>query len=435
MEQELSIAGLDSSTSVRLAEFLSWNVGQDVRIMFSDVSCCPHLVAPVFALIDAYRTRGMKIAVVAPERSAVARALLGSEDERPFGKVYRFNTTDEYLRIFNRVQTEVLKLPNVGKGFRVAFEWCISEVMDNVIQHAGANGGYFMVQYLPKERLLKTAVFDFGIGICAALKGSRFSPSNAEDAIRLAVEPNVTSGNGQGNGLFGLREIVKQSRNGRLQITSGGAKYVLTTGAGGRAEPSVGPADALPGFAGTTLVDFQVVLDDSLSIDRVFDDALPTTDLWLEDHELDEATVAVRVLEIVPGTVSRDFGREMRQTVENLIDNEHRRVIVDFSGVDMCSSAFVDEFIGKLLVKYQFVNFSRMIGFHALGGLPALLINHSIKQRLSEEGAAQGAIAMDSTGGHDMGSTGPAVPQSLNGEIPAQDVRADGQPVIVDALP
>lgn len=433
MEQELLIEELDSSTSIRLAKFLLANAGRNARITFSDVLCCPHLIVPVFALIDAYRMRGMKIVVDALERSTVARALLGSGDERPFGKVYRFDTTDEYMGIFDRVQKEVLKLPNVGKGFRIAFEWCISEVMDNVIQHSGANAGYFMVQYLPKERLLKTSVFDLGRGICAALKASKFSPDNAEDAIRLAVEPNVTSGNGQGNGLFGLREIVKQSRNGRLQITSGGAKYVLTTEA--RMEPFVGPADTLPGFAGTTLVDFQVVLDDSLSIDRVFDDALPTTDLWLEDHELDEATVAVRVLEIVHGTVSREFGREMRQAVENLIDNERRRVVVDFSGVDMCSSAFVDEFIGKLLIKYQFVNFSRMIGFRSLGGLPALLINHSIKQRLSEEDPEEEAIAMDSTGAHDMGPTGPAVPRSSNGTAAASDVQVDGRSFIVDALP
>lgn len=432
MDQAFLITELNSSTSARLAEFLLANMGRAVRVAFSDVLCCPHLITPVFALVDAYRMRGMKIDIVAPVRSAVARALLESGDDRPFGKIYRFGTTDEYLAIFSRIQKEVLKLPNVGKGFRVAFEWCISEVMDNVIQHSGANVGYFMVQYVPNERLLKTSVFDLGMGICATLRESRFSPANAEDAVRLAVEPNVTSGNGQGNGLFGLREIVKQSRNGRLQITSGGAKYVLTTGA--QAKPFIGPADALPGFAGTTLVDFQVVLDDSLSIDRVFDDALPTTDLWLEDHELAEATVSVRVLEIVPGTVSREFGREIRQAVENLIDNEHKRVVVDFSGVDMCSSAFVDEFIGKLLVKYQFVNFSRMIGFRSLGGLSALLINHSIKQRLSEE-EPTGPSVMDSTGTHDMGQMGLAVPQSLKGAGLSPEVRVDGQPVVVDALP
>lgn len=125
MEQELLIEELDSSTSIRLAKFLLANADRNARITFSDVLCCPHLIVPVFALIDAYRMRGMKIVVDAPERSAVARALLGSGDERPFGKVYRFDTTDEYMGIFDRVQKEVLKLPNVGKGVRIAFEWCI----------------------------------------------------------------------------------------------------------------------------------------------------------------------------------------------------------------------------------------------------------------------------------------------------------------------
>lgn len=430
MKGTLSIEKLDSLTAARVASFLRESVGKEVVIEFRDVLCCPHYVVPVFALIDAYRAKGGGVELRVPSLSAIGRALSGEEDDCVFGRVCRFASMNEYLDIFKKVGIGVLKLPNIGKGFKVAFDWCISEIMDNVIQHSGVKRGYFMVQYVPSERLLKTCVFDLGKGICASLKGSKFSTEDAEEAIRRAIEPNVTSGNGQGNGLYGLREIVKQSRNGRLQITSAGARYTLSAGA--QQTETTGRTDKLPGFPGTTSVDFQVVLDDSLSIDSVFNDAMPAVDLWLDDHELDESTISLKVLEIVPGTISREFGREIRHVVENLIDNEHKRVVVDFGGVDMCSSAFVDEFVGKLLVKYQFVNFSRMIRLQSLEGLPAMLINHSIKQRLSEEPLLT-PEARDSTGAVNMGPTGP-VPV-----LDAADSEADGstekKPTVVEAMP
>ena len=430
MKETLSIEKLDSLTVVCVADFLRENIGKDVVIEFRDVLCCPHYVAPIFALIDTYRMKGGDVELRVPSLSAIGRALSDGKDECIFGKVCRFASMDEYLDIFKSVQMAVLKLPNIGKGFKVAFGWCISEVIDNVIQHSGARCGYFMVQYVPSERLLKTCVFDLGKGIRASLRGSKFSTESAEEAIRRAVEPNVTNGNGQGNGLYGLREIVKQSSNGRLQITSAGAKYTLLEGA--QQNETMERTNELLGFPGTTSVDFQVVLDDSLSIDSVFNDAMPSMDLWLDDHELDESTISLKVLEIVHGTISREFGREIRHVVENLIDNEHKRVVVDFGGVDMCSSAFVDEFVGKLLVKYQFVNFSRMIRLQSLEGLPAMLINHSIKQRLSEEPLSAPEVK-DSTGALNVGPTGPVpVLDATNSEA---DDNMEKKPTVVEAMP
>lgn len=109
------------------------------------------------------------------------------------------------------------------------------------------------------------------------------------------------------------------------------------------------------------------------------------------ESEGEDNVVRLSVLEIVKGTVSRDFGREMRNVVENIIENEHKRVIIDFAGVEMCSSAFVDELIGKLLEKYQFVKFMNLINLVGISGLNALLIDHSIRQRL---GAAHGEESM-----------------------------------------
>lgn len=429
MKETLLIEKIDSLTAVNVANFLHKCNGNDVVIEFCDESCCPHYIVPIFALLDMYREKGGIVELRVPSFSAIARAMLGEKNDCILGKVCRFSSMDEYLDIFTKVQMEVLKLPDIAKGFKVSFGWCISEIMDNVIQHSGVGIGYIMVQYVSDERLLKTCVFDLGKGICASLRGSKFSTEDAEESIKRAIEPNVTSGNGQGNGLYGLREIVKQSKNGRLQITSSGAKYTLLAGA--QQKETTERVKELPGFPGTTAVDFQVVLDDPLSIDSVFNDAMPSVDIWLEDHELDESTISLKVLEIVPGTISREYGREIRHVVENLIDNEHKHVVVDFDGVDMCSSAFVDEFVGKLLVKYQFVNFSRMIRLQSLKGLPAMLINHSIKQRLSEESLSTPEVK-DSTGSVNMGQTGPM--PVLNAANLEADDNIEKKPTVVEKM-
>ena len=372
---------LNKSSVVALAEMLK-SAGGDISICFEDVICCPHYVVPAFALIDYYRSLGRRIDVFFPEHSTIESCFKNGSLERPFGSVWRFDNQDVLLELFDATQKAIMKLPNVGKGFKTAFGWCLSEVMDNVLQHSQEKSGlssvgYLMIQYVHDERLLKCCVFDLGIGLYESFLGTKYNLQTPADAVGLAVMPNVTSGNGQGNGLYGLKEIVKQSDNGRLEIRSAGAKYLLENG-----EERVEIAWRIPGFSGTTSVDFQIYFENEFSIDTVFPDRAAGVDLWMENHEVADNVVRLSVLEIVKGTVSRDFGREMRNVVENIIENEHKRVIIDFAGVEMCSSAFVDELIGKLLEKYQFVKFMNLIDLVGVSGLNALLIDHSIRQRL-----------------------------------------------------
>lgn len=381
MMKRYNVNILHKSSVVALAEMLE-SEGEDISICFEDVICCPHYVVPAFALIDYYRSLGRRIDVFFPEHSTIEYCFKNGSLERPFGSVWRFDNQDVLLELFDATQKAIMKLPNVGKGFKTAFGWCLSEVMDNVLQHSQEKSGlssvgYLMIQYVHDERLLKCCVFDLGIGLYESFLGTKYNPQTPADAVGLAVMPNVTSGNGQGNGLYGLKEIVKQSDNGRLEIRSAGAKYLLENG-----EERVEIAWRVPGFSGTTSVDFQIYFENEFSIDTVFPDRATGVDLWMENHEVADNVVRLSVLEIVKGTVSRDFGREMRNVVENIIENEHKRVIIDFAGVEMCSSAFVDELIGKLLEKYQFVKFMNLIDLVGVSGLNALLIDHSIRQRL-----------------------------------------------------
>ena len=70
--------------------------------------------------------------------------------------------------------------------------------------------------------------------------------------------------------------------------------------------------------------------------------------------------------------------------MENTIENDGKAVTLDFDGVTFCSSAFIDELVGKLLVRYGFLGFTQKVCLVNVKGLSAQLVNHSIAQRLKE---------------------------------------------------
>jgi hypothetical protein len=140
---------------------------------------------------------------------------------------------------------------------------------------------------------------------------------------------------------------------------------------------------SIAGYDGTTTIDFQMKCDGELSFADVFPEAAGLTDFWAENRESSDGRVVVKISEVVNNCGSRSAGREMRTLVENLIEADGRRVVIDFCGMENCSSGFVDELLGKLLEKYGFVAFSQLVSFINVQGIVALLINHSIAQRMA----------------------------------------------------
>src|SRR5699024_9213208 len=104
---------------------------------------------------------------------------------------------------------------------------------------------------------LSVCIFDSGIGIYNSLKTTKHHPLTPLDAITLALQEKVTRDEriGQGNGLWGLSELISYSR-GSLEISSNGAVFfrdnnnkikTITSG-----HLNLGKEN------GTTLIDFQL---------------------------------------------------------------------------------------------------------------------------------------------------------------------------------
>ena len=382
----IKIIKLDSSRVRSLENELeeARTSGEAVRVELPVLDCCPNVVVPLVAIVDRYSHFGV-IQEVAGLDSLDATVLERSKC-RSFGRVWRF--TDDVMQglVVSAYENELMSIPTLGRGFRVSFTWCINEIMDNVLTHSAPGGGpcgYVMVQYDQKHSLLKACVFDFGIGLLSSFGGSaKYNPQTSAEAIDLAVRAGVTSGKGQGNGLWGLHELIGQSvSGGRLLIKTGNGEYLYDKNQG--IESSRECQQLVAGVPGGALVDFQLACGDPLSIDAVFPSTCRTADVWLENRENENGTVRIEVSKQARSTGSRGAGRDLRTIVENVLDVDQKDVVLDFVGVETCGSAFIDELVGKLIEKYGLVAFSQHVRIVNLRGIGERLLNHSLAQRLA----------------------------------------------------
>lgn len=168
-----------------------------------------------------------------------------------------------------------------------------------------------------------------------------------EDAITMAIQKGVTSGNGRGNGLWILERIVAENE-GSLEITSSGARFSLIA-ADKDGLRSTAFSKASTEVPGTTLVDFQLDVHTPTSIAAALD--YEPVNLWLESHEDDtnETDAVIRLAEESKGFGTRISARQMRVMVHNLSREFSGRIVLDFRGVELISTSYADELVSKLL--------------------------------------------------------------------------------------
>ncbi|MDO5123959.1 MAG: hypothetical protein Q4D44_04755 [Eubacteriales bacterium] len=148
----------------------------------------------------------------------------------PLDKIFVFSEEKEREgQVANLVQSYINCLSRTTRcsdGVLDGLIWCINEVMDNVLVHSEAKCGFVMAQYHKKKQAFVLCVYDCGTGIFNSLKNSSHKPASEIDALTLAIQEGVGDGKGQGNGLYGLYEIVKNN-GGRLVISSGKSTLML----------------------------------------------------------------------------------------------------------------------------------------------------------------------------------------------------------------
>lgn len=305
-------------------------------------------------------------------------------DSNPYDKIFIFRS-DEQVNALTRAYADTLSKKHVcEEGVIDGIQWCISEIMDNVLTHSEHNYGLITAQIHPNSHHIAFCIYDVGIGIYKTLSNSKHKPASELDALSLAIQEGIGDGKGQGNGMFGLYQIVKNNK-GTLTITSGKSSLMM------KGEGEIQKFNNIPYIDAShrcTTVDFQLDLNGRINMQDAFRTigGDPSFDFRIEDMlSFDDEDVHYKILEYAQGTATRQSGLFLRNDIINTYTRTHRRIILDFDGIKNASSSFIDELIAKLIIKFGIVEFMKVFQIINMNSDIRYLCNRSIYMRIHDE--------------------------------------------------
>lgn len=353
-----------------------------------DAQIFPNVAVPLSAILAYYTSQGIQFNYTKMpkfiENMNLSAPKSYTKGESILNKVWEF-TSEDVGNIVNTYIEQLSFQDNYPKGFLAATEWALYEVMDNVIQHSKVSSGYVMGQVHPTTQHIAFTVFDMGQGIFNSLKNSNHSPRNAVDAITLALQESVTRDKkiGQGNGLFGLSSLMKQG-DSRLKITSGRGYYSYMYGE----SKTYDNCPIISDEKSMTTIDFMLDYSNDVSIENalIFDGQIYTPiSLLIENMEGVDGSIRIIIKEESNGTGTRQAAMRIKNKILNILREEPKNIILDFSGVSVISSSYADELLAKLFCSLGLFQFNRLIKINGLTDEQQLILQRSVIQRIIED--------------------------------------------------
>ena len=305
-------------------------------------------------------------------------------DNNPFDKIFLFRT-DEQVNAITQAYIDTLSRKQAcEEGVIDGIQWCISEIMDNVLTHSQNNYGLIMAVIHPKAQHIAFCIHDVGIGIYKTLSASKHKPTSESDALSLSIQEGVGDGRGQGNGMYGLYQIVKNNK-GTLTITSGRSSLML------KGTGEIQKFDNIPYINSDhrcTTVDFQLDLNRKINMQDAFRTigGDPSFDFRIDDMlSFEDEDVHYSILANAQGTATRQSGLSLRNDIVNTFRRTHRRMILNFDGVKNVSSSFIDELVAKLIIEFGILEFMKIFVIINMNEDIRYLCNRSIYMRIHDE--------------------------------------------------
>ena len=312
------------------------------------IAVYPNACLPIAAIMEHYKSNGIEFLFSIDDDCYLRNCgfidpmILSSEEisqlNNPFDKIVKYADSAQVASFTQKCVDYISHHAICEKGILESLTWCINEVMDNVLVHSKSKYGYVLAQFHEVSKHVAICVSDTGIGIYNSLKNSKHRPTKVIDSLSLAVQEGIGDGQGQGNGLFGLYQIIV-ANGGRLSLTSGPASLMLNS------KKQLQKFDNLPFVSRDrqcTIVDFQLDLNKQVDINATFASigGFDGFDIRIDNMLQDDDMLLYDVFENCEGTATRESGRLLRIDVINIIKRTGRRVRLDFSKVKMASSSF-----------------------------------------------------------------------------------------------
>jgi hypothetical protein len=348
----------------------------------------PNVCVPITGIIENVSSRGInfefyylseylkKLSIKQPLQVQDNRDLAKNAS---LDKVWRFDSADDIYMLINSFVDELSRIIVCEKGVLEGFEWSINEVLDNVLQHSGKNFGYVMGQVHPTTKHFVFCVYDTGQGIYNSLLSSIHKPQNPAEALKLAVKEGVTRDKkiGQGNGLWGLHQIVSEN-TGKLSIISGSACYNLIN----HKSTVFGNIPQLA-YDNGCIVDFQIDYSKEISISKALGGYEPVN-FKIESLEDNYGNITIELHSKESGVGTRKSGEKIRNELINVYKQSNKIITLDFENINIISSSFADELIGKLVTEFGFYGFNNIFKLRNMNANVQSIVQRSVAQRMME---------------------------------------------------
>ena len=104
--------------------------------------------------------------------------------------------------VCNEMVSKFLQNSEIELSVLQVFNYCLYEVMDNVLTHSGKSSGVLIYCFNNKSQRIEVLVADDGMGIHASLKQNAiYEDFSEEEALKNIIVDKVTDGKGMGYGL------------------------------------------------------------------------------------------------------------------------------------------------------------------------------------------------------------------------------------------
>ena len=126
----------------------------------------------------------------------------------------------------NAIVSTLLKIHDIELSVVQSFNYCLYEVLDNVLTHSGKKSGILVSRYAAEKQQIQVLVADDGMGIHRSLtENDLYKDLTEAEALQHVILDKVTDGKGMGFGLYSTKNLITFA-GGTLVIASGQHKLV-----------------------------------------------------------------------------------------------------------------------------------------------------------------------------------------------------------------
>lgn len=262
-----------------------------------------------------------------------------------------------------------------------AMSYCFYEILDNVHIHSGKPLGTAITHFDAENNVLRVLVADDGMGIRESLaENDKFHDISEQDALRLCIEDSVTDGKGMGFGLYATTRMMKDIGL-KFILHSGTHKLVFKDGTTEIIDNGLWLGTIVYMEISTSMeINPNDVVDHRTNAEEQFNESFVETDeiesLWIDQ----KADVHFNFSRFGTDFGTRDMGAKIRSELLALL-NANKRVVLDFTGVNVVSNSFADECIAKLLFDIPLNELKKQITFCGLSQMAERSILVALQRR------------------------------------------------------